>query len=145
MSEWRRATPADAVALRDLERAANLVGLADVFPAADFAFPDDDVLARWEAVLADPDVAVDVVDSPSGLIAFAAYDAVVLRHLAVHPAAWGGGLGRTGVERSGATRLWVLADNHRARGLYAHLGWRATGARRDCPWPPYPVEVEMGR
>jgi GNAT superfamily N-acetyltransferase len=145
MPEWRTASAADAVALRDLEREANLVGLAHVFPAADFPFPDDDVLARWREVLADPAVTVDVVDSGRGLIALAAYDATVLRHLATHPSVWGTGLGRAGIERSGATRLWVLDSNHRARRLYASLGWQPTGSTRACPWPPHPVEIELAR
>ena len=37
---WRTAGPDDAVALRDLERAANLVGLAHVFPVI-CPFPDE--------------------------------------------------------------------------------------------------------
>ena len=144
-ADWRPAAPSEAVALRDLEREANLVGLAHVFPASQFPFPDDDVLARWESVLADPAVTVEVVGPPRGLVALAAYDGNVLRHLATHPSVWGTGLGREAVSRSGATRLWVLTDNHRARRLYEHLEWTPTGVTRDCPWPPYPVEMELGR
>ena len=44
--------------------------------------------------------------------------------------------------RAGAHRLWCLADNHRARGLYDHLGWRPTGLTRTAEWPPYPIEIE---
>ena len=145
---WRRASDDDAAALRDLERAANLVGLGHVFPAERFPFPDDDVLARWALVLADQGTVVEVVDGPSGLRALLAYDDSTLRHLAVHPDDWGSGLGRLGVERAvGAIpaaepRLWVLELNSRARGLYEHLGWSATGVTRDCPWSPYPLELE---
>jgi GNAT superfamily N-acetyltransferase len=145
---WRRETDDDAVALRDLERAANLVGLAHVFPPERFPFPDDDVLARWALVLADPGTVVEVVDGPSGLRALLAYDDSTLRHLAVHPDDWGSGLARLGVERAvraipaDAPRLWVLELNTRARGLYEHLGWRATGVTQDCPWTPHPVELE---
>ena len=146
MSEvpWRPAGPADAPALRDLERAASLVGLAHVFPADRFPFPDDAVLARWALVLEDPEVVVEVVEQDTRPLALAAYDAEQLRHLAVHPDAWGTGLARAGVARAvahGARRLWVLEANHRARGLYQRLGWRATGERQECPWPPYPVEL----
>ena len=49
---WRPATADDAAALRDLEREANLVGLAHVF--GELPFPDDGVLARWRETLADP-------------------------------------------------------------------------------------------
>ena len=30
--------------------------------------------------------------------------------------------------------------NHRALGLYRHLGWRPTGRERRAEWPPYPIE-----
>ena len=92
---------------------------------------------------------VEVVDGPDRLLAFAAYDATTLRHLAVHPESWGSGLGRVMVQRAvaeiaagGAERavLWCLEANTRARGLYAHLGWRETGRTRPAGWPPYPIE-----
>ena len=56
MSTWRRATPADAVALRDLERIASQTGLAHVF--GHLPYPDGDVLARWALLLDDPTVVV---------------------------------------------------------------------------------------
>ena len=142
---WRRATPDDAVALRDLEREANLVGLAHVFEGV--PFPDEGVLARWEATLADRSVTVLMT-----AFAFTSWDAGGrLRHLAVHPDHWGRGLAREGVElavagirESGGTpTLWVLVANHRARGLYEHLGWQPTGRGRQAEWPPYPQEVEL--
>ena len=143
---WRAAGPDDAALLRDLERDANLVGLRHVF--GDLPFPADDVLARWALVLDDPAVRVEVVERPDGpgLLAFVAYDDT-LRHLAVHPSVWRTGLARAGVERAvsaGASRLWVLELNTRARGLYESLGWSATGVTQDCPWPPYPIELEYG-
>jgi GNAT superfamily N-acetyltransferase len=142
---WRPAGPDDAVALRDLERDANLVGLAHVF--AGLPFPDEAVLARWETTLTDPDVTVLMSD-----VAFTSWDAAGrLRHLAVHPDHWGEGLAREGVELavaaiSAAGRtpvLWVLDANHRARGLYAHLGWEPTGGEQQAEWPPYPRELEL--
>jgi GNAT superfamily N-acetyltransferase len=152
---WRRATVDDASALRDLERAANLVALAHVFPPAAHAFPDDEVLRRWQVTLVEPGVSVEVVDGstagPGALLAYAAYDTTTLRHLAVHPDAWGRGLARAGVERAvaaartgGAERLvlWCLRENDRARGLYEHLGWRPSGTRRAARWPPHPEELE---
>jgi GNAT superfamily N-acetyltransferase len=146
---WRRATSDDAVALRDLEREANLVALAHVFKG--LPFPDDAVLVRWEATLAEPSVTV-LVAVPAKPCAFTSWDENGrLRHLAVHPDQWGRGLAREGVELavagirgSGATpTLWVLLANHRARGLYEHLGWRPTGRTRQAEWPPYPPELEM--
>lgn len=148
MSDWRRGVPADAGPLTDLERDANLVALAHVFPPDAHPFPYDGVLARWRAVLADDTVVVDVVEGVDGLDAFVAHDPSVLRHLAVRPTRWGHGLASEAVARAtvaGAHRLWCLADNHRARGLYDHLGWRPTGLSRTAEWSPYPVEVEYVR
>jgi GNAT superfamily N-acetyltransferase len=142
---WRTATLDEAVALRDLEREANVVGLAHVF--GDLPFPDDGVLARWEATLADPSVTVLMTD-----VAFTSWDDTGrLRHLAVHPDHWGRGLAREGVELAvtgirAAGRvpaLWVLVANHRARGLYEHLGWQPTGREQRAEWPPYPTELEL--
>jgi GNAT superfamily N-acetyltransferase len=142
---WRVAGPDDAVALRDLEREANLAALAHVF--AGVPFPDEGVLARWEASLADPEVTVLTAG-----VALTAWDAGGrLRHLAVHPDHWGTGLARQGVAhavaaitRAGHTPvLWVLVANHRARGLYGHLGWIATGRERAAEWPPHPMELEL--
>jgi len=143
---WRRATPDDAVALRDLERAASLVGLAHVF--GDLPYPDDDVLARWVLLLDDPTVVVEVVDDADeggGLVALSAHDGDSLRHLAVRPDRWGAGLGREGFRRAeaaGARRLWVLALNGRARAMYESFGWAPSGTSQECPWPPYPTELE---
>ena len=143
MSTWRRATDVDVVALRDLERVASQRGLAHVF--GQLPYPDDDVLARWALLLADPTVVVEVVEDEHGLVALAAHDGSTLRHLAVRPDHWSAGLGREGflrAEAAGARRLWVLADNTRARGLYASFGWAPSGDSQECPWPPYPVELE---
>lgn len=142
-TEWRRAGPDDAGPLAELERDANLVGLAHVF--GDLPFPYDAVLTRWVLVLDDPEVVTEVVDGDRGLVAFAAYDAESLRHVAVHPDSWGRGIARAGVERAmaaGASRLWVLEPNHRARGLYESLGWGPTGVAQECPWEPHPTELE---
>jgi GNAT superfamily N-acetyltransferase len=148
---WRAAGPGDATLLTDLERAANLATLGHVFPPELHPYPYDDVLARWRRTLVEPGVVVEVRPGPDGLAALAAYDARTLRHLAVHPDHWGAGLARQAVERAtasmrerGAHRavLWCLRENHRARGFYEHLGWRATGATRAAEWLPHPEEME---
>ncbi|MEO5709371.1 MAG: GNAT family N-acetyltransferase [Nocardioidaceae bacterium] len=153
---FREATIDDLTALLDLERAANLAGLGHVFPPDRFPFPDDDVLARWALVLDEPGVDVLVRDTAdgSGIDLFAAYDDHSLRHLAVHPDHWGDGLATTAIEtvlhamdERGTTiaDLWCLEENHRARRLYEHLGWRATPDRREAPWPPHPTEMRYTR
>jgi RimJ/RimL family protein N-acetyltransferase len=148
MSEWRRAVPGDADALADLERAANLVALGHVFPADRYPFPWEGVRERWGATLAEPGVVVEVIEGEGRLEVFVAHDGLTLRHLAVHPDRWGEGLARVAVERAlaaGATRLWCLVDNHRARAVYDHLGYVETGSSRQAPWPPYPTELELAR
>lgn len=151
---FRDATLDDLVALRDLERAANLAALGHVFPPDRFPFPDDDVLARWALVLDEPDVVVRVAEDDRGLVAVAAYDDSTLRHLAVRPDHWGSGLATTAIETAlhamdlrGSTiaSLWCLEENHRARRLYEYLGWRPTPDRQEAPWPPHPVEMRYTR
>lgn len=150
MTAWLRATDADAPALTELERVANLAALGHVFPPDRYPFPGDDVLARWHLVLADPDAETWLATQGETAVGFVAYDSATLRHLAVHPDAWGTGLGRAAVElATGAisargadtAELWCLADNSRARGLYEHLGWVPTTDRQEAPWPPHPTEM----
>ncbi len=141
--QWRRASADDVVALRDLERIASRTGLAHVFGR--LPYPDDDVLARWALLLDDPTVAVEVVEDERGLVALTAHDGSTLRHLAVRPDHWSAGLGREGfarAEAAGARRLWVLEENLRARSLYESLGWTPSGNSQECPWPPFPTELE---
>ena len=154
---FREATVDDLSALRDLERDANLVGLAHVFPPERYPFPEDDVLARWALVLDEPGVDVlvrDAGDDEPGLDVFAAYDDRSLRHLAVHPRCWGTGLATTAIETvlramddraTTIAELWCLEENHRARRLYEYLGWRATPEHRPAPWPPHPTEMRYTR
>ena len=151
---FRTATRDDLVALRDLEREANLAGLGHVFPPERYPFPDDDVLARWALVLDAPDVDVMVAEVSGEIVAFAAYDDSTLRHLAVRPDHWGRGVASTAIETvlhaldlRGCTiaSLWCLEENHRARRLYEYLGWRPEPERREAPWPPHPTEMRYSR
>ncbi|MGH3510616.1 MAG: GNAT family N-acetyltransferase [Nocardioidaceae bacterium] len=151
---FRAARPEEAGPLRDLERAANLVALAHVFPPERYPFPDDDVLTRWSLLLDDPEVCVRVAEDDQGLTCLVAYDAGTLRHLAVRPDHWGRGLASAGVRRaveaiaargSRVAGLWCLEENHRARRVYEHLGWEPAAERREAPWPPYPTEMRYER
>lgn len=153
---FREATEHDLLPLAELERAANLVGLAHVFPPERYPFPFDAVLARWRLVLDDPAAVVLVLDEPEEdrLAVYVAYDDAMLRHIAVHPDRWGEGLATAGMAeatRAMARRgsheasLWVLAENDRARRLYERLGWVPTDDRREAPWAPHPVEIRYAR
>ncbi|MGD9959996.1 GNAT family N-acetyltransferase [Nocardioides sp.] len=148
---FRIAGDDDLVALRDLERDANLVALAHVYPPESYPYPADDVLARWRIVLDDPDCTTLVHDGASGLDGLVAFDSVEgrgsIRHLAVRPSRWGTGLARALLEAAcdrieGPVSLWCLAENHRARGLYEHLGWQRTGVQEESEFAPYPVQWE---
>lgn len=142
--DLRPATPADAPALRDLERDTNRVALAHVF--GDTPFPEPEVLARWSAELADPTFRVRVVDGPGRLDAYVSHDGSVLHHLAVHPDRWGTGLGRALVAEAVAEmtepRLWCLDLNVAAQRFYRRLGWTPTGRTRRDEWPPHPTTSE---
>jgi pimeloyl-ACP methyl ester carboxylesterase/GNAT superfamily N-acetyltransferase len=149
LATFRPATEADTEPLVELERASNLLALAHLFPPDEFPYPTDDVRRRWIEVLADPSVTVVVADCPARdrLDALVAFDPHLIRHLAVHPDRWGAGLARRAIEyavdRMDEPRLWCLVDNHRALGLYEHLGWRPTGRAQRAEFPPYPEEIEL--
>jgi GNAT superfamily N-acetyltransferase len=144
LAVFRPATPSDAVALTELERDTNLVALGHVFPGV--PYPEDDVRERWERLMADPEVRVEVAGPADRLDVYLAWDDELLRHLGVRPEQWGRGLARQAVARAhGVRRLWVLAANDRARGFYEHLGWAPTGREQAAEWPPYPTELEYAR
>jgi GNAT superfamily N-acetyltransferase len=153
-NRFRQATPEDAQALLDVERAAGIAALGHIFPPGMYPFPSDEVLAKWQAAITEPGVRVLVLDDDdtsrgggSRLACFVAHDEQLLRHLAVHPAHWGSGLARAAMDRAVAEmsdpRLWCLADNDQAIGFYEHLGWRRTGRSQAAEYPPFPDEVEM--
>jgi GNAT superfamily N-acetyltransferase len=141
---FRSAGPADVDALAALERDTNLVALAHVFPG--LPYPLADVRERWRALLDDPGVRVEVVGPAERLDVYLAWDDERLRHLGVRPELWGRGWATRAVARAvGVRRLWVLAENHRARGFYEHLGWAPSGREQQAEWPPYPRELEYVR
>ncbi|MPZ96413.1 MAG: GNAT family N-acetyltransferase [Propionibacteriales bacterium] len=153
-STIRRATSDEAGPLAEVERAATLVALAHVFPPDRFPYPDADVLARWRIVLEDPAVTVLVAERDGGLLGYAAYDDTWLRHLGVHPDHWGTGLADlltdtalAGIAAGGTTiaRLWVIADNHRARRFYERGGWLRGAETDTAEFPPHPAEVDYYR
>lgn len=149
-NRFRQATPEDAQALLDIERAAGIAALGHIFPPGMYPFPTDEVRAKWEAALTEPGVRVLVLDDDgdrSRLACFVAHDERLLRHLAVHPSHWGSGLARAAMDMAVAEmrdpRLWCLADNDQAIGFYEHLGWRRTGRSKSAEYAPFPEEVEM--
>ena len=146
---FREAVVGEEDALTRLERSANLRALAHVFPAELYPYPTDDVRARWQQLLRDPAVHVGVAADGRGLSALVAFDAALLRHLAVRPDRWGAGLASAAMawaaHHAPIQRLWCLEQNRRALGLYEHLGWTPSGRRQHAEFPPYPAEIELVR
>jgi GNAT superfamily N-acetyltransferase len=145
----REAIISDADGLTRLERSASLEALAHIFPPEQFPYPTDVVRGRWQRLLSDPSVRVGVSEDTDGLASLVAFDAEVLRHLAVRPDLWGHGQARAALrwamDRAPIQRLWCLEENSRALGLYEHLRWTRTGRRQHAEFPPYPVEIELAR
>lgn len=151
VERFRRADAADAEVLWQLERATNLVALADIFPAEEFGYPDEAVLTRWRSVLADPAAEVWLCEVESRPVGFVAFDADLVRHLAVLPEHWRSGHGAAALDlavsaitaRGAVPGLWCLRRNRRALEFYRRRGWRETGEHRECPYPPHPTEVRL--
>ncbi|TCI99054.1 GNAT family N-acetyltransferase [Aeromicrobium sp. IC_218] len=146
----RPARAGDAEQLMDVERSAMTAALPHVFPPDEYPYPSAEVLARWRHELAEPAVDVRVVDDPAGgrrLAAFVAWRGERVLHLGVRPEHWRSGLGTRLLAEATATAqrpaLWVLAENHRARQVYEHRGWRPTGRTQRAEFPPYPTEIEL--
>jgi GNAT superfamily N-acetyltransferase len=146
----RSAEPADAWRLLELERATNVVALAHIFPPDRYPSPDADVLAHWRIMLDDPGVAVLIAEQEGRTVGYVAFDAAWVRQLAVHPDRWGTGVAEglmsaalMGIAAAGSARarLWVLADNTRARRFYERTGWFRGVEESTSPYPPYPVTL----
>lgn len=134
-----------------MERATSELMLAHVFPPESFPYPSNEVLARWELVLADTTYCclIATVDgTPAGYVAWADD---LIQHLGVDPT-----FHRMGVatqllataEQSifastDVARLWVLVANKTAIEFYCRNSWRTTGRRRRAEFPPFPIETEM--
>jgi putative acetyltransferase len=144
---FRDASAGEEDALTSLERAASLRALSHIFPPERYPYPTHDVRDRWQHLLQDPSVRVGAAEDAHGLAAFVAFDAELLRHLAVRPDLWGNGLAKAAlkwaVEHAPVHRLWCLEENSQALGFYERMGWIPTGRRQRAEFPPYPGEIEL--
>ncbi len=82
----RRATPADAETLFDIQKAASLVAFAGIFTGP---LPDEEIRADWAAKLTDPDREVLVAERNGRTLAFATRAPEMLEQLFVLPDAQG--------------------------------------------------------
>jgi|GEM_PF-407035 len=151
-SMWLRAgVPEDTQRLLAIQRAASVVGYREIFPAEQYPFPEQQVLAECWALLTDPECQVLVgVGDDGTAVGFVAREGDQISRLYVDPAHWGRGYGSRllaaavdGARADGyrIARLWVLEANRVARGLYERRGWRIDGRTGTASAPPYPVEV----
>jgi len=140
----RRATPADAETLFDIQKAASLVAFAGIFTGP---FPDEEIRADWTARLTDPDREVLVAERDGRPAGFATRAPEMLEQLFVLPEAQGTGVGSAlhdavldRQRRAGGTicRLWVLEANRQARAFYERRGWRPDGETMRTNQPPRP-------
>ena len=151
----RAAVIPDLPALLDVQEAGAVRALAAIFPQDVHPFPRAALRARWEAELADPDVAVYVVERTAGVIeGFAAVRGDELLHFGTAVATWGTGLAaaahdelvaRFAAAGAASARLRVFAANHRARRFYEKMGWRPADRWSRSSFPPYPVLLEYRR
>ncbi|MGH3359028.1 MAG: GNAT family N-acetyltransferase [Nocardioidaceae bacterium] len=149
MPSLRPATPDDADTLAVLERAATTTALVHVF-GTERPYPIDDIRARWAIVLDDADVTTLLAYDGDEPVGYAAFDSVELRHFGVHPDRFGTGVAdvlHTEVVRRMAAagvetvRLWVLAENRRARRFYERNGWEPDGRTGESEFPPHPTQL----
>src|SRR5438309_2968461 len=146
----RPATAADATTLLEIQREASLAAFPHIFPPGLYPFPSDQVLRKWLEQLAAPDSRVVIAERNGHPVGAAAYGPRRFDQLWIVPSEWGSGLSQVVYDEvlrgllelsSGVCRLWVLAENHRARRFYERRGWRADGRRMRTPYPPTPELV----
>lgn len=144
--------PSDLPQLLEVQRTGAVRALAHVFPQDLYPFPADEIRARWQAEMADPDINTYVIESDDGAVAgFAATRGVELLYFGTAVETWGSGLAARALSEivdrlacAGVTRarLRVYEENHRARRFYDNQGWRQTDWRTRTSFPPHPVLVE---
>lgn len=145
---YRDAEPADAEPLRELFAQSFVETFGHLYRPSDLQqFLDGNSRAKWDANLADPEVAIRVADTQTGLAGFVelapkklpyetATPALELRRLYLRSDAHGRGIAdelmrwalREAAAR-GAEELFlsVYVDNHRARRFYRRYGFEEVG------------------
>ena len=147
----RPAGKADLAAIAALHLESESAAAEGTPRAAAYAAQDPALkLAAWERFLARPGhrVLMSEAGSLRGLVAFVlpqggAHEAEI-KTLYVSPAYWRNGIGQAlcqaAIEELQAAdckliRLWVYADNQRARSFYTRLGFRRSGAEQQIHHP----------
>jgi RimJ/RimL family protein N-acetyltransferase len=125
-----------------VQRAASLAALGHIY--GDEPYPDDAVLARWQAFPG----TVLVSERDGAIVGVAGIEGEWLHGFYVLPDWWETGvadeLHEAAVEL-GVAQLWCLEDNRRARRFYDKHGWRLNGETRVVEFPPHPLDVGYSR
>ncbi len=144
-------TVTDLDELVAVQEEAAVAGLSHIFPQETSPFPRERILKRWQEELSDTDIAAYVTVNAKGRISgFAARRGDELLHFGTEWRTWGSGLAQWLYGELLATypaevttlRLWVFADNRRARRFYEKLGWSPSGATSSSRISPHPVMME---
>jgi GNAT superfamily N-acetyltransferase len=146
---FRTATANDAPTLLEIQREASLAAFRHIFPPGVYPFPSEQVLRRWREQLAAAG-RVLIAERDGRPVATAAYAPGRFDQLWLVPSEWGSGLSQIVYDEvieglrelgGGVCRLWVLAENHRARKFYENRGWHPDGRAMRTPYPPKPELV----
>jgi ribosomal protein S18 acetylase RimI-like enzyme len=150
----RRARPHESALLTRIERATSKAGLTHIFPAEKFPYPTNAVAKRWRRLLHDRSIRVHILDRLDKPVGYVAFNADTILHLGVDPKHQRRGYGSALLEFASLeifdagmsdAQVWVLVENHGARAFFRWHGWRDTADRRNCRYPPRPLELKMVR
>jgi putative acetyltransferase len=127
-----------------IQRDACVDSFAHIFPPDRYPFPHEAIRERWRAFPG----TVLAAEREGRVVGIAGIEGCWLHGFYVVPAFWGSGVADELHDAALAAlpdcpevRLWVLAENHRARRFYEKRGWRANGETRVVEYPPHPVDV----
>lgn len=140
---------ADSEVLLDINRRSTTASYQHIFPPERYPFPDSAVRSARLALLQSPDHHFLIAERGGVAVGFACYSPGGLDELFVVPEEWGRGAAdrlhskavRAAAAGGQPVRLWVLAENHRARRFYEKHGWRVDGREAKADHPPYPLKL----
>jgi ribosomal protein S18 acetylase RimI-like enzyme len=150
----RPARADEAETLLAIQRDACVVAFAHIFPPEEHPFPDDDILANWRTVLAEPATEVFIAESDGVPVGSVSLGDGFLSTLYVVPSHQGTGIGealhdlaleRLRAQGNDVAKLWTLEENWNARRYYEKRGWKLTEETRVVPFPPNPLDVQYAK